>query len=41
MLRNAKNEVNKKEKSLLGKARAAIKQLSFTKTSKEKIEISI
>ena len=40
MVTNVKNEVNKKEKSLLGKARAAIKQLSFTKTSKDKIEIN-
>ena len=40
MLVNVKADVNKKEKSLLGKARAAIKQLSFTKSSKEKIEFN-
>ena len=40
MMSNVKNEVNRKEKSLLGKARAAIKQLSFTKGSKDKIELN-
>ena len=33
-----KNDVSKKEKSLIGKARAAIKQLSFTNKTKSKIE---